>query len=955
MRARSYLSLSVAAVAVVIVQACSQTPVIVPLRSMERPKDVDFICLQRLDATTWTGADLSDCSVGGDGVATHVPGVEYRLHAVVTQQARGELAVADLGRTPGDPAGLAKVDPRIPGYSFLPVTAVPSDVVADPAGHAVYVASGRDPRIEIIPAGMLRGPIDSRAAAGNEAPWPRIDLDRVNDGTPGAMAIQREGDLRRLYVTLPDASGGPRLAVFDLSKPLVPARMADITLTLSGDASIQCLEPTCGPGGDKRPWWVARCNPAAPQPPAPTAPCVTVPAPTKTHLAGIALVGGLLYAADDVAPIVHVFDIYRGRGAEIARLPIGSETVRVSVSPVVPDEVTLDNSAAIEVCRANGWLGDGLDHSADSPTVSRLLGGKCSAHRYLYAVDLTNPQAGDGSLAILDLPVTFGRTNGVVDRKLETVDFANAKMVQALACDAPQFPKTRLPVGPFGVGVANAVPARAVAFLDVDPDITGLGSQPAARCRPFAPNDHPRKDPDLSPADKVSPEVARARIAIGEAWRVGVEPRRLRGVFAYVAMTNGAIVVVDIDDYDALCRGPKIALDPVSKQEVVAAAPAFKHPSEKTTLGSGKEGILPSDEYFPRVVRRHHLRSLRAYTPDYVPTAGGVSLSQYDVPLSNTTENETGRGRPRFATLAPPVDGRPILAISTPDNPYAITSENWIVTYEGPLPTFANELGRFAVENGKVVVRGGIAYCAKGVETEGPTQTHDSVQVVDPICPYDTCSVAEREACVANYGEAAERPIRRSRFFTIEKAFDDRLELAVPSLPADFATCFGRKGDPLPLLKFLVRSTGSWVVVGTATGYLHRQIADAAGACVTDPAKPAIQTGRTREKATEPVPECELFANPSWQFAIVSGKDASTPPKPVPSATDMRFVFGGRFAFQPMSLAAGVLLQTVKPIAATWDGEEQLRWRMIATVDAVERGLFVFPGGAPYSFQKAVN
>ena len=64
---------------------------------------------------------------------------------MVTQTSRGELAVADVGTSPTDVVNttLIKVDPRIPGYSFLPVGAVPSDVVADPMGKAVFVASGK--------------------------------------------------------------------------------------------------------------------------------------------------------------------------------------------------------------------------------------------------------------------------------------------------------------------------------------------------------------------------------------------------------------------------------------------------------------------------------------------------------------------------------------------------------------------------------------------------------------------------------------------------------------------------------------------------------------------------------------------------------------------------------------------------------------------------------------------
>ena len=86
---------------------------------MERPKDVDFVCLLHVDGSTWRGVPLNRCHVldatdpnnatGPDPLDDRDPAVhrsrpctatittscndrnEYRLHAVVTQLARGEL------------------------------------------------------------------------------------------------------------------------------------------------------------------------------------------------------------------------------------------------------------------------------------------------------------------------------------------------------------------------------------------------------------------------------------------------------------------------------------------------------------------------------------------------------------------------------------------------------------------------------------------------------------------------------------------------------------------------------------------------------------------------------------------------------------------------------------------------------------------------------------------------
>jgi hypothetical protein len=409
--------------------------------------------MQQLDSATWRGVPLNRCHVdsnqnplpldetGKVADATQV----YHLHAVVTQLARGELAVVDLGNGPNDSSSaLLKVDPRIPGYTFLPVGAVPEDVVADPRGKAVYVASGKlvtdgtftpHYRIDVIPSEILRGPIDTDLEnEGASLPWPHIELS-IDDGAPTRMATfddAERGDGAghdRLYVALPDAKSGPKIAVFEIGCPigagvdaecpmaLLPQRVGDIELTATASLPITPTTLACNTaGGD--PWWLEyeqKCfSPAnqSPNPATPVAPDV-VP-PLQIHLGGIAIAGGLLYVADDGAPLLHVFDISAGRGVEIQRITLGSKTSRLAVSPPVPDEVTFSNGNAISVCEVNGWVGDGKSHAADSKLVADELGGFCRAHRYIYAIDYQDARLGDGTIAVVDVPVTFVPTK-VVD------------------------------------------------------------------------------------------------------------------------------------------------------------------------------------------------------------------------------------------------------------------------------------------------------------------------------------------------------------------------------------------------------------------------------------------------------------------------------------------------------------------------------------------------------------
>ena len=60
---RNYAFVPIAISSILLATACSQTPIVVPVRSMERPRDVDFICLQQLDGVTWKGVPLDKCAV----------------------------------------------------------------------------------------------------------------------------------------------------------------------------------------------------------------------------------------------------------------------------------------------------------------------------------------------------------------------------------------------------------------------------------------------------------------------------------------------------------------------------------------------------------------------------------------------------------------------------------------------------------------------------------------------------------------------------------------------------------------------------------------------------------------------------------------------------------------------------------------------------------------------------
>ena len=951
---------------------CSQTPVVVPLRSMERPKDVDFLCMQQIDATSWRGVPLNRCHV--DQNTYPQPYLEngtledpnqaatenYHLHAVVTQLARGELAVVDLGNGPNDSAStIVKVDPRIPGYTFLPVGAVPEDVVADPRGKAVYVASGKlvtdgtstpHYRIDVIPSEILRGPVDTDLEqAGASLPWPHIELS-VDDGAPTRMAayddaVRNDGTGHdRLYVALPDAKGGPKIAVFEIGcalgapitadcpTALLPQRLADITLSATASPKLDVTALSCGDTKDRGPWWLeyekACYSPAnqSPNPPKVLEPEV-VP-PEQIHLGGIDVAAGLLYVADDGAPFIHVFDISAGKGDEIERISVGAKISRLSVSPPVPDELTFKNGNAVMVCEVNGWVGDGLPHT-DSALVREQLGGHCIAHRYIYAIDYQDARLGDGTVEVIDLPVVY-QSLDIVDLnpapgapvapqkvRVDKPDFLAMKLEQPMGCDTPALPATRIPLGSFAINGSYGVPARAVTFVTYNPptplDVGQFDHAPPGtnRCRSWGTNAGTGAE-NLFPTTIAGAPIPGASndeldVVPGGAdrnqlqqeqnsWQSTVGPTFMHGTFAFVALDNGPIAVVDVDDYDSLCRGPKTVGDIVNG--------SLFYPTQPNVSGLLKGGSTQSTstpnasgEYTYAVSRRHHPRSSRLLNGDDVPAVSSIIL-QTD-PTTTATGLPWGVQSPEqrvrahmFPVIFPGETStvtQGLFVRSSADNPFGYAQETWTVTFEGALAGFGGSGGTLDL-GGNVFKDPGGNFCERGVEAfDGDPFVHnDVVQITDDVC-LDSTSVdnlashtlcdshatfadktpVTHDGCVARFGLSTDASgvntldIRRD--LIIGKAFDDHVEVAqhyevdpstrvatlVPGYPTDVEKCFPG------LVRYVVRARNAWTVLGSATGFLHRVVQNKnlptpdpaldPTQCVIDKSKPIVYAGRVRE------------------------------------------------------------------------------------------------------------
>ncbi|MEO8905353.1 MAG: hypothetical protein ABI488_22820, partial [Polyangiaceae bacterium] len=113
-----------AGASLLVLGACSQTPVTVDLHSLQASGKVSFVC--RADDGSPAGHKLDECPDYEHGTR--------HLLGLVTQTATNEVAIVDLYE-----GAVVDVDPTTPGYSFLRVGASPGAIVTSPGGAASFV------------------------------------------------------------------------------------------------------------------------------------------------------------------------------------------------------------------------------------------------------------------------------------------------------------------------------------------------------------------------------------------------------------------------------------------------------------------------------------------------------------------------------------------------------------------------------------------------------------------------------------------------------------------------------------------------------------------------------------------------------------------------------------------------------------------------------------------------
>ena len=811
---------------VVTAGGCAQEPIEVDVRSLERSGRVSFVCLASPSLAAEAALPVGACQ----GTSTDTPG-DYsspHLYALVTQTTRGEIAVIDLT---SDNDSVIDQDRRVPGANFLPVGAQPVDIASSPGSTATFVAVAEVGRrgIFALPSTQIRP--DLRGELPTLSSWPACAL----DFTPGNILVLSDPpDEHQMVRARCDAERD--INVEGAVNPDRKNGRLKLLVTLpdeGGFVIIDAEELLARPPGSFDACPIERWVPLEvelgqptppPQPPQEQG-CVLPPEPEPTAATYRSRPAGLAFADGRL----YVADL---EAPVIHVLDMPSPCDAVERPPLLP-------------------------FSAEDPErvviTSRLAvtpGQTSDFKRYLYAIDYI-----DGSVMVFDVSDSGGGNRRPLFREAPE--------------ENPFVPRDRIRFGT----------ARDIAIIETDVPLadpaTGI-AQTGIFCDP---------DPACTTSSGTCPPQAPLYRTSGD-YKSGAGPLKIRGTFAYVLLSSGQIVVVDIEDFDAACRGP-VRPHPIFGCEKEVDAPLLT------------SGEVSCDVVIPHTVRGNHYFLSGAPGPHQPGVQTAPLLYDNNGSLLQAADDP---GVPRLRATVPEVplddasppqltlavggnldvidtdtgfvfdeDGQPVHTLAMNfDDPHAhLVDQMWHIRFEGPLPGFSTRFGALRIDTAEEDDEEGLddaasRFCDAGVQSQaavrellGEDASEDEVQgLADHLqinadlpaeaSPHwgtvtNTCSF---ETCRATFGtKEAPTPQRDLR---ILEAFQDRLVLADsddPKVPDSLIKCC------FPgVVGFNIRPSRQWVVTGDASGFLHHTIEDpVTGVCRSscDPIKSRLN-GRLR-------------------------------------------------------------------------------------------------------------
>lgn len=741
-----------AAFAVAEMAGCAPAPVTVPTRSLERSGRLSFVCLGP-PGSSHEIRPITDCSIQqvseisdyGDPDAGPDSGlIVPHLYALVTQTTRGEVAVVDTSAR-NNP--VLDEDPSVPGANFLPIGAQPDAILSTKGGVATYVGVTEigKPGIFVLPSKRIRPAsskavdvtVDNDAGAGGQGGQGGQDTvvsakDVQNLSSWPACALpSRPADM--IIITDP-AKGGQVRATCDSAYGAPPPAGDNGDLGVEGEGRQKLVVAMPELGGvaifdaqallDQKPGAFEACPierwvplsvdlTPVPLPPPPTGPACAPPSSKTPDYAAqyTPQPTSLAYAAGKL----YVSDL-NAPVIHVLDMPTPCEPVELlpllPTSAETPERIVKTTRIAV------------MDQATPD------------FERFLYAVDVD-----DASVMIFD--VSEGSTN-------------RSPLVRPHPEWNPLAARDR-------VKFAAAPVDLMIIQRDVPATIEGTGVAPAGlRCDP-----NPALKLCESGVEVCDPATA---YRTTPAYDLGAGPLKLRGVFAFAALSSGRIAVIDIDDFDADCRGP-----------------FFRSPDLGCGLMGNPPGTIPSGEDFAPSIQACGTNASEQY---YWCTSEELSCnvvlphtprsSAYEAPNATTSAAATANVAPRVPGLLnfPKLvaeDGTPIvpddpksprmvaavppyfldssvpdankrlqvyitstlytvgttgtltndngtasndhvLAVSYEDPRAHVIDQNWSITFEGLLPGFDGKYGTFDTET-NTLIDASSRFCDSGVQS----------------------------------------------------------------------------------------------------------------------------------------------------------------------------------------------------------------------------------------------
>jgi hypothetical protein len=728
-----------------------------PLRSFDNARNVDVVCMQTLQKEDGGGLapvplPQAACTPVPIGVIGAI--LPNHLFALVTQGKRGEVAVVDL--TAGV---IVDEDLGMPGTNLLPVGQNPMGIASSADGKMSYVAAAEvnKPAIYALPSTLILG--NSQQLPGGSAmtppvltTWPVCALPQsptsitivpntpvevVGDGGTDAgspsgakpntsgyvLAVVIEADTKGQAARVltidpeplirgsePSAKGGD--ADLDVDKPgqLRPCKILG-EVPLSGTVSEAGAPSAPWPDGVK---WVdggldapvpssVACTPGASADAGALPPAIPPP-PPQPNVAARA--GQYLYVADGALPLIHVFDLTNpDHPNEIEPLhatSLATPSRPVTISTIAISPPTRDYQRFLYAVDGN-----------DSPAS-------------IIVYDITDPVASP------HVPMKRPHSNLVPLQPLDRINFSSG--VSALAFVQHDWPLAETPSGALTAGAASTG-----LLCNPNPNVDRFGLDASADAQTFTDPGAVYRNSSLAFVDEP------------------LGPARLRGIFAFATLSNGEVVTIDVDDWDAPCRRPSIMgpSDAGNGQVTNGYTSAIAPP--QPNIGNRDGGALDpyeapytgvtngvpwvSNEVFFPVSAPHRPRSdfplsldptLGIHYP-YLVSAPQLYAAGPDGGLGAAVSGSVLAGNPVLlptATTLPDPSDLPDATVGIRlawEDPTAHIDQNWTVDYEGKLVSFSSLEGNLALRGEGVSANAppywslfvnlqGDEVCSKGVE-----------------------------------------------------------------------------------------------------------------------------------------------------------------------------------------------------------------------------------------------